>query len=214
MKHVYTFSFCLLAAVALAQSTATPKAHRFSFSLESGLVTSYMEMPESDFICCFGDCYTYGTDPTLRLRPMRLTSVQLGASANFELGRKHRIGLGVTRLEMGEMEPYGENLARRSMRVMGLTARHQFKVLSGSLLNFYVSNAVSLEKPKAESYLNVRNGVSHTLGLTAGIQITRLMEASLSIIGRTTIRGYHENAFYGDKHRFGGGLVFGLTHRI
>lgn len=216
MKKFYTISFCLLAVVAVAQSSSKIKSHRFSFALESGLMTSFIEMPEEVFTCCpLCDCVIPISVPNaINLIPTRITSLYLGASANFNLSRKHQIGLGLIKSEMGEMEPHGESLARKSIGFLGFTARHKYIILSGYRLNLAVSNAISLEKPITETYVELRNGISHTLGLTCGIQITRLMEASISMVGKTSIRGFYGNAFYSDKHRFGGGLFVGLSYSI
>jgi hypothetical protein len=215
MKHVYTISFCLLAIASMAQETINVKQHRFSITANAGLMTSFVEVPEECFYCCFGDCFVPFPGQETSLQPKRLTSLQLGATANFDLNKRHRIGLGVSKGEYGEMEPSGVSLVRRSMEFMGFMARHQYRILSGNRMNLYISNAFAVEKPMGDdSYFARRNGYSHSLGFDCGVKVARLTEVVVSMVGRTSYRGLTNYSFYDNTHRFGGGLMVGLTQKL
>ncbi len=215
MKKFYTISFCLLAVAAFAQKSVRVKQHRFSFTVESGMMTSFMEVPDGCYACCFGDCFVPFNDREALLQPKKLTSLYLGATANFDINPKHRIGLGVTKGEMGEMEPQGEVLAKQSIAFMGYTVRHQYRVLSGNRMNLYISNAFTMEKPKGgDAFFEQKKGYSHAIGLGCGLKLTKLTEVALNMVGRTSFRGLVDHSYYADAHRFSGGLTLGLTQKL
>jgi hypothetical protein len=220
MKKLLTPFLFLICLPLFAQENALPKSHRFSIGIEAGTVNTFLNIPEEYFygcFCCFGDCVLppSPTDDTYDLLPHPTNSRQAAIMVNYQLNKRHEIGLGFLMSQYGESHLTLGEYKRQVVDFRGISARHSLKLFNGNRMDFLMSNSFNLEVPKnAAFYINTHTGLSHTGGFTLSYSLWPSFDVELSAIGKTALTKYADYAWTGKNSRFGYGAMVGLIYRI
>ncbi len=216
MKNLLTYFLLLFCLSVFAQD----KAKRFSVGMEVGLTNSYLNIPEEFFYgcyCCFGDCLItpIPTGEDYYNLPHPTYAKQAAIMFNYQLNKRHQIGLGFSMSQYGESHLSLGAYKREVVDFMGVAARYRYKLLDGKRMDFSIANAINLEFPKAtEIPINTHKGLSHTAGVTLSYSIWTTFELELGIVGKTALTKYADNAWSGKNNRFGYGAMLGLVFKV
>jgi hypothetical protein len=206
----YAFLLCLLPFLAHTQDGVEKKLSRFSIGIESGIVTTYMNVRDYYWyheLCCHGyDDDDLDSAPTY--------SFQSSLNLNYRINRIHQIGSSVQFSQYGESHEAGTS-SRSMTNYIGIAGSYELTLLASERASIGLTNSFSLDIPIfQDDRRHFLKGISHAFGLRWRFRITRAVDVHLNCIIRTALTQYNPIAWMNDNHRYGYGVLLGVSHRI
>lgn len=206
----YALLLCLLPFFAHAQDRVEKKLSRFSIGIESGIVTTYMNVRDYDWyheLCCHG----YEDDD---LDSAPTSAIHSNLTLNYRFKQKHKVGLGFQFSQFGENHDAGAP-SREVLNYIGFIGSYEFSILMGRKAAIGLYNAFCFDIPafkdKRDYY---SSGISHIVGLVWRFKVGNALELSINGIVKNALSEYNAIAWFNDNRRVGKGLLIGISYRI
>ena len=206
----YAFLLCFLPLSMNAQNAKEHKPSNFSIGLQSGIVSTYMNVRDYQWyheLCCFGyDDDDLDSAPTY--------SIHSNLILNYRIKRRHQVGLGLQLSQFGETHQVGTD-SREVLNYVGFVGNHELTLLGSEKASIGVYNAFCFDKPAFKDKRHrYSNGVSYMGGLIWHFKIGEKLDVGINGVVKYALSQYNAIAWFNDNHRFGYGLLLGLSYQI
>jgi hypothetical protein len=137
------------------------------------------------------------------------------------LGKVHQLGMGVSFSQFGFSHSWSTQGQRSEQfyhvwNYTGIKVRHRMNFLQSSIIKLGFANSFDFNfRHNQNWFYGLKNrGISHIAECIIGLSASKLFELNLNFLYRTALTKYGEQVYKKHFHRFGTGLMLGISYRL